>query len=191
MTKRSLPGGRPASHDDRPGARARRGVPLADTLSDVLAEAIAPIEPPPARVDALRERLLKRVRAASVARPAHFEFPCADDEVSPGIVVVRHNSGGWVDLLPGVRAKLLFSDGRAETVLLDCDPGATLFPHAHGGIEECLVVRGRVEFDDGIALDAGDYEMALDGSRHAAGRTPVPTLLMLRTSQPIHSYFAG
>lgn len=127
-----------------------------------LLEAVGPVAPPAA----LRARVLAAVAPQAAA----------------DIVVVRRDEGQWRGIAPGVEEKLLHDDGCARTWLARMQPGAVFPPHAHPGHEECLVLEGTLEAD-GIAVAAGDYQIALRGSRHGTVSTATGCLLLLRTAR--------
>ena len=58
------------------------------------------------------------------------------------------------------------------------EPGAVLPPHKHGHAEHCYVVEGEV-YDHEHAIRAGDYELRLPGSSHAAVRTRTGAVLLI------------
>jgi anti-sigma factor ChrR (cupin superfamily) len=158
-----------------------------DGLNEVLIGAIGavlePVQLGAGRRAALRARILARARAAeATANPASGS--------APDSVLIRARDSGWIDLAPGVRAKLLFTDGRAESYLARIDPGTVVPPHPHPGIEECLVLEGRLEFSDGGHLDAGDYQAFFEGTSHGETRSPGGALLFLRYAEPLSRYLS-
>jgi anti-sigma factor ChrR (cupin superfamily) len=137
-------------------------------IAQLLAQAVTPVAPAPATAAAIRKRVLARARAGS-----HLQ---------------RAGEGHWRDLFPGVRVRRLYTDGCAETLLLDCDAGSIVRGHQHSGDEEIYVVRGRIRFDDGPTLVAGDFMQSRAASEHRDALAIEPTLLLLRTAQPLHTY---
>jgi anti-sigma factor ChrR (cupin superfamily) len=153
------------------------------TLIGAIGAALAPVEPSAARRDALRARILARTHAPAASRDS---LPArASDSVT-----IRARDGGWIDLAPGIHAKLLFTDGRAESYLARLDPGTVIPAHRHPGIEECVVLEGRVEFSDGAYLDSGDYQAYFEGTSHGELRSPRGALLFLRYSEPLGEYLS-
>jgi quercetin dioxygenase-like cupin family protein len=132
-------------------------------VQDALALALAPAPLPEARQEAIRRRLMERVRASLHTGRQFIHVPLAEGE--------------WRQLLPGVRAKTLSADQRA--VLLDLDPGASLPVHRHHEDEECVVLRGEASLGD-IQVRHGDYHLARAGSRHGTVRSATGALLYLR-----------
>lgn len=140
--------------DDPTGARDVR---------DGLLEAVSPVALSPERADALKQRLLARVRAS---RAAGADF-----------IHVRLDEGEWGRLVPGVRVKRLCGDARS--VLLELQPGAAIPFHRHHADEECVVLRGEAQLGD-ITVRVGDYHLARSGSRHGVVRSSGGALLYLR-----------
>ena len=183
----------------RPRPRPRTGGPAADRvlpdeLEVALGEALEPVAPPPEVAARLRRRLMSRVRedvSAAPVLPDGWEAPAANAGPDARTFVVRADRSGWGTVLPGVRAKLLCSDGRSETLLLDCDAGAVIGAHRHHGVEELTVLKGRLECEDGSTLGVGDFQLSLAGSRHGRLRACVPTLLQLRLDHAFSRYFAA
>lgn len=180
-----------------PRAAAATAEPSAIVPAAIAGALLAGIEPlaPPAETAArLRRRLMAQIRESAVAEPGAglpdgLQSPSSTPGAAPGTFVVRATHGDWQTVMPGVRAKLLFGDGRAETVLLDCEAGAVIGAHRHQGLEELTVLRGRVEFDGAESLAEGDFQLSVGGSRHARAVCPVPTLLLLRLDHAFGQYF--
>jgi quercetin dioxygenase-like cupin family protein len=87
-----------------------------------------------------------------------------------------------MDLLPLVQVKVLHSDGRYNSILLRMEPGSSVPAHFHDDDEECVVLEGRVRIGD-VGVSAGDYHLALSGSRHGELRSDTGALLFLRTTK--------
>ncbi|HZM45091.1 MAG TPA: cupin domain-containing protein [Burkholderiales bacterium] len=130
--------------------------------------AAAPIAPEPKRAAAIKERFMDAVRSEDAARENY--------------VTVRSDAGEWMDLVPQVQVKVLHSDGRYNSILLRMGPGASLPAHFHQDDEECVVLEGRVCIGD-VGVSAGDYHLALSGSRHGELRSDTGALLFLRTTK--------
>lgn len=91
---------------------------------------------------------------------------------------------GWRAWVPGADRKTLFDSGVTRSWLVRMQAGASLPPHVHDeGDEECVVLQGEV-WVDGRCLHAGDYTVALRGSRHDAVCTLTGALIYLRTPSP-------
>ena len=77
---------------------------LSPAVAAALAGALAPIAPAPGRAEAILARTLERVRA-DAAQPAR----------APTFSTIRAGTEGWVELLPKVHAKRLYTDDKAES----------------------------------------------------------------------------
>ena len=108
-------------------------------VEDGLLESLGPVLFPPKRAEAVKLRLLDRIRAS---REAGKDF-----------IRIRFDEGEWESLVPGVRVKRMQGDQRAA--LLELQPGAAIPFHRHHEDEECLVLRGRVEMGE-ISVGPGD-----------------------------------
>lgn len=131
--------------------------------------AAAPLAPAPEQAAAIKRRVLDSVRK---------ERATAGDDY----VTVRSGAGKWIDLLPQVRIKVLHADGRYNSILLRLEPGASLPAHFHEDDEECVVLEGEAYLGD-VRVKAGDYHLALSGSRHGVVRSDTGALLFLRTTK--------
>lgn len=78
-------------------------------------------------------------------------------------VTVRAGEGAWEPLGPGVRAKFLWRDRDAASLLLALDPGARLAAGAGALDRECLVIEGEAEVG-AARLGVGDHHFAAAGS---------------------------
>jgi quercetin dioxygenase-like cupin family protein len=146
-----------------------RPATLPPEFEAALAEALAPVEPPFGRRAALKERLLARARA-----PRMITVPAAD--------------AGWAEVLPKVHAKLVYTDGTAESYLVRLEPGARAPAHDHPGAEECIVLDGEVRYLGGATLRAGDYECAPSGAHHSELVSETGALVFLRYARPLAEY---
>lgn len=81
---------------------------------------------------------------------------------------------------PGVTIRLLHTDRLSNrfSAYLRLEPGASLHPHAHEGVEECVVLSGSVRVGDRL-LTAGDYQRAEPGHDHGEQTSPDGCLLFL------------
>lgn len=114
---------------------------------EVLAGALAPIEPAPAARLSMRERLLERARQAS----------------APQTVLMQE--GEWVALSPLVEVKKLFRDDTGNALLYRVQPGGVLPDHHHFHDEECLVLEGEMTLGE-LQLRAGDFHRVRKGTEH-------------------------
>ena len=108
--------------------------------------ALDPLEPSADLLD----RIEARIDAPSVKR-----------------LVIRATEGEWIDVMPGVRCKLLHQKpeiGR-QTILYEMQPGTTGSLHGHDDDEEVYVVWGDIRFGDDV-LGPGDFHLSPKGSLH-------------------------
>lgn len=108
--------------------------------------------------------------------------PAVDRAVVREQVFVMENDGEWVDMMPGIRIKILWTDkdvGRI-TFLARLEPGANYPSHRHRGVEECLVIEGDLRMDETV-LHAGDYTVAFADNVHTVTRSEDGCLLFLRS----------
>ena len=134
--------------------------------------ALAPIQP--VRAAAIGERVLARVR----------------EDVAAGRAVsaVAADAGEWLELMPLVRGKRVFTDGTAESWMFRLAPGARAPAHIHPGREECVVLEGSIRYVGGSTLKAGDYEVMQPGMHHAELVSDTGALLFLRYALPLNRY---
>ncbi len=144
---------------------------LSEATIAALCEAAAAAEPAPDRAAALRARVLGRAAA-------------------PGFVTVPASDEGWVEVLPKVRAKLLHTDGIAQSYLVRLEPGARAPAHDHPAGEECVVLEGEVRYVGGSTLRAGDYEVAQKGAHHTELVSDTGALVFLRYALPLENYIS-
>lgn len=101
-------------------------------------------------------------------------------EARPQQRTVRADDGGWEEILPGVRRKMLWTSDAAQSCLMCLAAGARVPAHAHSVDEECLVLEGTLRVDGGLVLNAGDFHVAVRGSRHGATSTDTGALVYFR-----------
>lgn len=138
--------------------------------------------------DVLPERLIRDILAASHEQAGVMPHPgvrerllAAIGSYPPGLRVVKSREGEWRTLAPGVSAKVLRDDGRTCTWLGRMEPGASFPAHDHPVDEECLVLEGDMEAD-GVSISAGDYQIALAGTRHGAVRSRGGCVVLIRSA---------
>ena len=96
-----------------------------------------------------------------------------DDTAAEPLVIVRKEQIKWRPTgLPGVRGRTLYADRKnnRRTLLLNMSPGSYIPDHAHGGVEEVIVLEGDLSIGD-VPLKAGDYFRTQPGTRHGTPRT--------------------
>ena len=136
-----------------------------DELNRTLAEALAPITPPPRLQESMRAGLMGRV-SRSLSEHA-------------GLLTVRLKRGAWQTLKKGIRYKTLWTGPQGSSVLIEMEAGATLPPHRHHWMEEGIVLRGGLQMG-GLDLGPLDYHLAMAGSRHDTLRSRQGVLAFLR-----------
>ncbi len=134
-------------------------------LLHALAAALDPIEPPPARQQALRQRLGARI-ADSATRHATLRLQ-------------RAAQGEWQQIKTGVAMKLLHRCSNGNSVLVRLTAGANLPVHRHRWAEEGIVLDGALYLNE-HKLARGDYHLSLPGSRHERITAPQGGLIFLR-----------
>ncbi len=172
-TTRSRPS-RSRATSSRPANAASPPQALTEDLLEPLLLALAPIEPPPARRQALEASILHRVRHEEAPTEIHYQ----------NTLTIRASGGEWTELAPGVHMKRLHRDGSARSFLLRLAPGAALPVHRHTADEECLVLEGEVYLDE-LRVAAGDYHLARASTTHGQIRSPQGALLFIRSASSV------
>ncbi len=136
-------------------------------LMESFADAIAPIEPSPARKALMRDRILKRI-ATGKTMPAQSHL------------TVHLSNEGWIDVMPLIKMKTLFESDDGKGVLFRFQPGARLPAHEHSTDEECVVVEGELCIGSEI-VRSGDFHLARCGLAHGDLTSPAGALFYIRT----------
>lgn len=100
-----------------------------------------------------------------------------------GLTFIKASEGVWLNLAPGVKAKVLSLDqisGRV-TSLVRFDPGTGYGPHRHAAAEELFVLEGGC-LCAGRELKVGDYHRAEAGTVHHDTSTDEGCLLLIISS---------
>lgn len=134
-------------------------------LNLMLAEAIAPTDPPSGAKQAIRQRLLARI-SRSLTDHA-------------GLRTVRREDGNWRRIVRGIQIKPLWHGPQGNSVLIELSPGATLPVHRHLWVEEGIVLEGEVQIG-GQTLGPLDYQVLPAGSQHTPICSPKGALAFLR-----------
>jgi quercetin dioxygenase-like cupin family protein len=152
--------------------------PSAEAVFALLADALQPIMPAPDRAKVMLARTLERIHSGSSA-----------SSPAPGpTITVRGGKEGWVELLPKIHAKLLATDGTAESYLVRLEPGARAPAHGHPDFEECVVLEGSIEYVGAERLQAGDYQAMRKGTHHPELVSETGALVFLRYARPVAEY---
>lgn len=127
-----------------------------------LATSLAPVTPPPE----LKATVLERI-----------------DSDKPGLTFIHAGEGDWLEMAPGIFAKILHRDDVSRTVkaLVRMAPGSRYGDHRHTQTEELLVLEGSC-YCGGRLLRKGDYHRAEPGSSHYDTRTTEGSLMLLTTA---------
>jgi len=139
------------------------------SMADHLAFSAPPLAPPPA----LRDRLLNQIQ--NERRPSQ--------PITKSLTFVRASEGEWVEMGPGVTAKILYFDpiSRRATALVRMAPGSVYAPHRHTEPEEFYVLEGGC-FCGGQELGVGDYHRAEAGTEHYDTSSDEGCLLLIISS---------
>jgi quercetin dioxygenase-like cupin family protein len=100
-----------------------------------------------------------------------------------GLTFIKASEGVWLNLAPGVKAKVLSLDqisGRV-TSLVRFAPGTSYAPHRHAAAEELFVLEGGC-LCAGRELKVGDYHRAEAGTEHHDTSTDDGCLLLVISS---------
>lgn len=165
----------------RTSPASSRSAPVAlgegrDGVLEALLLDLAPRKPVPKAGTALKRRILARAGAPEATSPV------------PGIITVPASDEGWIEALPKIRIKRVYTDGTAESYLVRLEAGARAPAHDHPGDEECIVLEGSVRYAGGSTLNAGDYEAVLAGAHHTELISDTGALVFLRYAQPLAGY---
>jgi anti-sigma factor ChrR (cupin superfamily) len=153
---------------------SRKSDPLLAPVFEALLLAIPPVGPRgPAT---LRKRVLDRVEREMAQARLVTTIPASDE--------------GWMELLPKIRGKMIYTDGTAESWLFRLEAGAHAPAHDHPATEECLVLEGSIRYLDGSTLHAGDYEVLQEGAHHSELVSDTGALIFLRYAKPLNQYIA-
>jgi quercetin dioxygenase-like cupin family protein len=102
-----------------------------------------------------------------------------------GFELRRKDDGGWQSTAAaGVEVRPLHVDPERKyvTMLVKMAPGSSYPGHAHAGLEECFVLDGDLRVGEEV-LHPGDYQCALEGSKHGVQSTDGGCLLLIVSSQ--------
>lgn len=102
-------------------------------------------------------------------------------EAGRSTLTIPAETGVWEATSPGVLRKLLHvnADEGWQAFLLKVDPGASIAPHSHSQLEECVVLEGEFEID-GETVRKGDLHLGFAGHDHGLLHSPKGALLYIR-----------
>ena len=105
-----------------------------------------------------------------------------DGDRGPASQVIKLNEIAWVDALPGIRQKPIFSDKETHrrVALARFEPGAKLTRHRHVGDEVVFVIEGS-NADESGELVAGNMNYRPNGCVHTVSSTNGATVLAFVT----------
>lgn len=139
-------------HDCPFGRAAMAALGYEETVAAMTASQFPPVEP---RAE-VEDMIMAKIDAEELDSPA------------TGYHFIGDRDGDWQSLPGGkIRLKILSDDPGAghSMMILEADPGAVFFPHAHRGTEEVFLIDGDLD-TVGRTLRAGDYLRADPGTRH-------------------------
>ena len=150
----------------------------------------APVDVPGGLAARVRARLAERIAPTPVADELAAKQAATAPHAVAGhaqaFINIRYADGWspWPGADSKADMKTLFDDGITVSLLVRMAPGCELEGHDHVvGPEECLCVEGDVWLN-GKRLAAGDYEVALPGTRHHRIRSDGGCLLFVRAPSP-------
>ncbi len=100
-----------------------------------------------------------------------------------GLTFIKASEGVWLNLAPGVTAKVLSFDpaSKRTTTLLRFASGTSYAPHRHTAVEELYVLEGGCSIA-GREMAVGDYHRAETGTVHHDTSTDEGCLLLVISS---------
>jgi len=107
-------------------------------------------------------------------------FPFAGDR---HVTVFNHHTEDFQEIMPGVWVKDLYLDNPKASRMYRFAAGAKMSEYSHQLDTECMVLAGEIFLGDSL-LQAGDYQLAAAGSRHAEFYSDVGAVLFMRGLGP-------
>jgi anti-sigma factor ChrR (cupin superfamily) len=142
--------------------------PIPHDLECALAGALAPVDPPPGRADAMWQRI-----SARLAEPAGG---------SEGLTSIAIDSLVWKRVANGVYVKDLSKTPRQHVFVMKIEAGHACPAHAHEHDEESVLLSGDAWIGDTYFGTVGDYHRAAAGTSHPPIRSPKGCMLYCRVS---------
>lgn len=138
---------------------------------------VAPIELSARDFHRLADGPLPQVRAGAAGATVYLrEAPAGAGPARAAGATVRDSEAPWDDFAPGIRRRVLWTDGSQAALMYHALPGAQVPRHGHGHDEECLMLEGDIFLDD-VLLRQGEYQLAPAGSEHGGVTTDTGLLL--------------
>jgi anti-sigma factor ChrR (cupin superfamily) len=108
--------------------------------------------------------------------------PAKEGDSGPASKIIKLNEIAWIDALPGVRQKPIFSDKETHrrAIVARFEPGAKLGRHRHVGDEIVFVIEGS-NADESGELVAGNMNYRPNGCTHSVWSTNGATALAFVT----------
>jgi quercetin dioxygenase-like cupin family protein len=112
-------------------------------------------------------------------------FERIHNQTADGINTIREHEGQWIDVAPKLQMKVLRQDHKlnSQTALWQLEPGAIIPAHKHPVEEECLVIKGEINFGPHV-LHEGDFEVVPAGIDHIAMESKTGAIVLLRSDIP-------
>ena len=122
------------------------------------------------------------VRMQSLRSKIMAQVDEQESDAAHDLLVIRAGMGEWEDLGYKISKKVLHVDEQSgiESYLVKMEAGAKYESHIHTSDEHCIVLEGDVSFGD-IHLNAGDFHLAPNGSRHEEAYSVHGALLYIQT----------
>jgi len=107
------------------------------------------------------------------------------NQAEQSISTIRETEGEWLDVAPKLQMKVLRRDNKlnSQTALWKLEPGAIIPAHEHPVEEECLVIKGEINFADHV-LHEGDFEVVPAGINHIEMQSKTGAIVLLRSDIP-------
>jgi len=142
---------------------------LDSNTSAAISDALISNEIPDKLKASMKQRIFERI---------HSKAP-------EGVSTIREHEGEWIDVAPKLQMKVLRRDHKlnSQTALWRLEPGAIIPAHEHPVEEECLVVKGEINFGNHV-LHEGDFEVVPAGINHMAMESKTGALVLLRSDIP-------
>lgn len=141
--------------------------------TSAISDALISHELPEKRQASMKQRIFDRIHNT------------APKDAITGAITVREHEGEWIDVAPKLQMKVLRRDHKlnSQTALWRLEPGALIPAHEHPVEEECLVIKGEINFAEHV-LREGDFEVMPAGIDHIAMESKSGAIVLLRSDIP-------